>query len=77
LKADSSEKGFLFMRENPHNIPAKRFALKAEMKYRAIVCDSKCGPDFYDIRVSDNCNADTNNALILMAPLPLTSTTPD
>jgi hypothetical protein len=45
------------MLKNPHNFPARKFALKAEKKDTAIGCDSRCGPHFYDIHVSDNCNA--------------------
>jgi hypothetical protein len=43
-KADYSLKSFLFTLKNPHNIPAKRFALKAENKEEAIMCDSALGP---------------------------------
>jgi hypothetical protein len=31
-KADPSLKSFLFTLKNPHNFPARRFALKAEKK---------------------------------------------
>jgi hypothetical protein len=63
LKADDSLKSFLFTLKNPHNIPARRFALKAEKKHWAINCDCKRGPDFAnnDIRVFDDCNANTRN----------------
>jgi hypothetical protein len=37
-KADHSKKSFLFTPKNPHNLPATRFALKAEWKEQAIVC---------------------------------------
>jgi hypothetical protein len=60
-KADDSQKSFLFTLKNPHNIPARRFALKAEMKHRAIECDSEWGPWFCGMRVSDNCNANTES----------------
>jgi hypothetical protein len=60
-KADDSQKSFLFTLKNPHNIPARRFGLKAEEKHAAIVCDSKCGPVFDDVAVSDNCNANTGS----------------
>jgi hypothetical protein len=43
-KADGSLKSFLFTLKNPHNITTKRFALKAEEKPWAIVCNSACGP---------------------------------
>jgi hypothetical protein len=35
-KADDSQESFLFTLKNPHNIPARRFALRAEKKHRAI-----------------------------------------
>jgi hypothetical protein len=61
-KADDSQKSFLFTLKNPRNIPARRFALKAEKKCRAILCKSGWGPSFGDIAVSDNCNANTSSA---------------
>jgi hypothetical protein len=63
-KSDDNQKSFLFTLKNPHNITAKRFALKAEKKQTAICCDSDCGPCFgygHDIAVNDNCNANTDN----------------
>jgi hypothetical protein len=54
LKADRSGK-------NPHNFPARRFALKAEEKDKAIYCWSDYGPHFSDIGVSDNCNANSDS----------------
>jgi hypothetical protein len=62
FKADDSQRSFLFTLKNPHNIPARRFALKAEKKGRAILCVSRWGPRFGDdIAVSDNCNANTSS----------------
>jgi hypothetical protein len=61
FKADPSLKSFLFTLKNPHNFPARRFALKAEGKDEAIECDSYCGPCFRDIWVSDDCNAENTN----------------
>jgi hypothetical protein len=61
LKEDDSLKSFLFTLTNPHNIPARRFALKARIKDMAITCYSGCGPHFGGIGVSDNCNTNTNN----------------
>jgi hypothetical protein len=57
-KADDSQKSFVFTLKNPHNIPARRFALKAEWKHQAIICNSERGPCFGsgDMAVSDNCN---------------------
>jgi hypothetical protein len=40
-KADPSQKSFLFTLKNPHNFWARRFALKAEKKDKAIHCWSK------------------------------------
>jgi predicted RNase H-like nuclease (RuvC/YqgF family) len=42
-KTDPSLKSFLFTLKNPHNIPARRFALKAERKDRVIYCHSGRG----------------------------------
>jgi hypothetical protein len=61
LKGDDSLKTFIFTLKNPHNMPARRFTLKSDKKYRAIFCNSERGPHFYDIRVYDNCNANTNS----------------
>jgi hypothetical protein len=58
-KADPSLKSFLFTLNNPHNVPAWRFALKAERRDKAIFCDSFGGPHFGDIEVKDKCNANT------------------
>jgi hypothetical protein len=66
FKADDSQKSFLFTLKNPHNIPARRFALKAGMKHQAIKCDSRRGPYFgLDIAVHDNCNANTDSSTYL------------
>jgi hypothetical protein len=48
-KVDPSLKRFVFTLKNPHNFPARRFALKAEKKERAIWCRSDWGPHFNDI----------------------------
>jgi hypothetical protein len=61
FKADPSLKSFLFTLKNPHNVPARRFPLKADKKDKAIYCESELGPCFWDIGVSDNCNANTNS----------------
>jgi hypothetical protein len=55
-KADPSLKSFIFTLKNPHNFPARRFALKAEAKDRAIRCWSDKGPSFHDICVFDQCD---------------------
>jgi hypothetical protein len=62
-KADDSQKSFLFTLKNPHNIPARRFALKADNKERAIICYCHWGPFFGagGISVSDNCNENTKS----------------
>jgi hypothetical protein len=58
-ESDDSLKSFLFTLRNPHNIPARKFALKAEKKQNAIYCYSATGPFFGGMPVSDNCNANT------------------
>jgi hypothetical protein len=60
-KADDSLRSFLFTLRNSHNIPARRFALKAEEKSQAILCHSQCALHFSDMGVSDNCNANTRS----------------
>jgi hypothetical protein len=64
-KADPSLKSFLFTLKNPHNLPARKFALKAKNKDRAIYCRSSWGPHFRDIGVSENCNANTDSGSYL------------
>jgi calcineurin-like phosphoesterase len=62
LKADDSLRSFVFTLKNPHNIPARRFALKAEQKWRAITYyyDSRWGPCIGGhTGVPTNCNAST------------------
>jgi hypothetical protein len=58
-KADPSQKSFLFTLKNPHNIPARRFPLKADS--RAISCHSHYGPSFGDIKVADQCNTESDS----------------
>jgi hypothetical protein len=62
-KADPSQKSFLFTLKNPHNFPAKIFALMAEKTDRAIRCDSSYGSHFRDLCLSDNCNANPGSFL--------------
>jgi hypothetical protein len=64
-KADDGRKSFVFTLENPHNIPARRFALQAEKKWRAIGCDSGSGSWFSGMRVSDACNTNTSSITFL------------
>jgi hypothetical protein len=60
-KADRSLESFLSTLKNPHNVPARRFALRAEEKDRAIDCTSRYGPNFSDIVVRDKCNANADS----------------
>jgi hypothetical protein len=53
-KADPSLKSFIFTLKNPHNVPARRFALKPEKKNMAIVCYRGAVSNFGDICVSEN-----------------------
>jgi hypothetical protein len=56
-KGDDTLRSFLFMLRNPHGVPPRKFALRAEGKQRAICCNSAFCAHFDDIRVLDNCNA--------------------
>jgi hypothetical protein len=68
FKADDNLKSFVFTLKNPHNVPARRFALNAENKYGAIWCNSEYGPVFYSgIVVFNNCNANTGSSTSLVS----------
>jgi hypothetical protein len=54
-------RSFLFTMKNSHKFPARKLPLKAEEKLQAIICDFECGPDFWNIRVSDNCNENSKS----------------
>jgi hypothetical protein len=56
--ADYNEKSFVFTLKNPHNIPAKRNAMKDIDDLLNPFID---GPYFDDIYVSDDCNANTDS----------------
>jgi hypothetical protein len=61
-KADPSMKSFIFTLKNPHNFPARRFALKAEKKDMAIHCATWYVVQFSGgICVEDECNAAATN----------------
>jgi hypothetical protein len=61
-KSHDSLKIFLFTPKNPHNLPARRFELKAKEKRCAIICDSRYGPWFNGaILVKDNCDSHSDN----------------
>jgi hypothetical protein len=49
------------MLKNPRNIPARKFALKADRKQDAIWCASSFDPSFGGMGVFDDCNANTHN----------------
>jgi hypothetical protein len=61
FKADPGLKSFLFTLKNPHNVPARRFGLKAEKKDQAIYCWPGFAPHFCDLGVFDKCNTSTDN----------------
>jgi hypothetical protein len=63
-KADPSLRSFVFTLRNP-NCSARKFALKAEAKDGAIICDSKWCPCFHDIRVFDQCNTNAVRGICL------------
>jgi hypothetical protein len=53
-KADPSLTSFIFSLKNPHNVPARKFALKAAKENEAIYCDPEYGPSFRDVGVRGN-----------------------
>jgi hypothetical protein len=57
-KGDDSLQSFLVTLQNPHGVPPRKFALKAEGKQDAIWCYSAFGDC---VCVSDNCNANRNS----------------
>jgi hypothetical protein len=64
FKADDSEKSFLFTLKNPHNVVARRFGLKAQMKQPALYFPPGRGPQFPGLWVYGNCNAHTRSNTI-------------
>jgi hypothetical protein len=57
-KGDDSPRSFLFTLRNPHGVPPRKFALRAEEKQYTIYCNSTRGPAFYGyLFVYNNCNA--------------------
>jgi hypothetical protein len=60
-KADPSLKSFILTLKNPHNIPARRFALKPEQHYMAMYNIAENGPNFGDMGVSNNSNTNTSS----------------
>jgi hypothetical protein len=54
-KADPSLKSFLFTLKNPHNLRARKFALKAKKKDKAILCNYWRSPCFRDMNVNCDC----------------------
>jgi hypothetical protein len=58
---------FLFTLKNPHNVPPRRFALKAKANDQSIWRNSNCGPHFYDIGVHDSCHENTDSATFMIS----------
>jgi hypothetical protein len=64
-KSDESLKTFLYTLRNPNGVPARKFALKAEEKHKAINCFPWRGPGFgsgCDLFVSNHCNTNAESA---------------
>jgi hypothetical protein len=64
-KADPSQKSFLFTLRNPHNVPARRFPLKADTgacydRIWAICGNFSSGPHFWDMAVFDDSKEKTH-----------------
>jgi hypothetical protein len=60
FKVDPSLKNFVLALKNPHNFPARKFALKAEKKDNAIFCDPERGARFWDLGRSETCTPNTD-----------------
>jgi hypothetical protein len=60
-KADASLKSFLFTLKNPHNIAARKFALKSAENGKAIYCPNTEGPIFGDSDIVIRNNSNTND----------------
>jgi hypothetical protein len=56
-----SHESFIFTLKNPHNIPARKFALNTGFRGRLLFFSCSCGPYFCDIYVDDHCNANTDS----------------
>jgi hypothetical protein len=51
--------------KNPHNFPARKFAVKAQRKDEAVFAHYRSGPYFGDdIGVSDSCNCSYNHSYL-------------
>jgi hypothetical protein len=63
-KVNNSLRSFLFTLRNPHGVPPRKFALRAEERQKAIYCDATCCAVFgtgCDMYVYDNCSANRNS----------------
>jgi hypothetical protein len=61
-KCDDSLRSFLFTLRNPHGVPPRKLALRAEMKQYAIRCNSAYCAGFGDGKFfSDDCNANKDS----------------
>jgi hypothetical protein len=62
-RPDNSLKSFLFTVKNPHNLPARRFPLKATEKAQAIFCAEGTGASFSfeDLSVSEKSDENTES----------------
>jgi hypothetical protein len=60
-KGDDSRKSFLFTLKNPHNVAPMKFKLNPGCRSSAISCGYASGPNFRDLAVFSNCNANTRS----------------
>jgi hypothetical protein len=67
-KGSDSLRSFLFTPRNPHGVPPRNFALRAQEKQCVIFCYSQFGPCFgrasdrSDIGVNDDCDIQPSNS---------------
>jgi hypothetical protein len=51
LKSDDSGRNLLFRLRNSRGVPARKFALRAEKKHSAIVCQWERNPTFREVEI--------------------------
>jgi hypothetical protein len=60
---NTAGKSFLFTLTKNTQLSRRRFTLKEERKAAAIRCDSKCGPHFGEIMVTDNSKENASGSM--------------
>jgi hypothetical protein len=64
-QSEPSQKRSVFTLKNPHHFPARGFVSNADRQGNAILRYSNLRPNFNDIWICDNCNANTGSRTLL------------